>query len=62
MNYQKLFKYLIMFIIVVLAVNYAPLISDSEEHYGLIVGFIASISFAILDIYSPSIVIERNDN
>lgn len=58
MSYQKLFKYLIMFIIVVLSINYVP----QNDNYAFMIGFIVSISFAILDIYSPSIIIEKHDN
>ena len=49
-----------MFIVVVMTLTYIP--CDTENH-AFIIGAIASITLALLDMYSPSvIVIEKNEH
>jgi hypothetical protein len=62
-NKEKLFKYIVMGLIVMLTVKYIPsyLLNNDEI---VIIGLTASITFAILDMLSPTIKIieEKNKN
>jgi len=62
-NKEKLFKYIVMGLIVMLKVKYIPsyLLNNDEI---VIIGLTASITFAILDMLSPTIKIieEKNKN
>ncbi len=55
-NKEKLFKYIVMGLIVMLTVKYIPsyLLNNDEI---VIIGLTASITFAILDMLSPTIKI-----
>ena len=58
-NIKKLIKYLIIGFIVALAVRYIPnkILSNNEI---IMIGSVASITFGILDMYSPSIIINNS--
>lgn len=58
-SYQKIFKYLIMGLSIYLAAKYVPdkPINNMEI---LMLSFIASITFAILDMICPSITTKNN--
>ena len=58
-NTKNLIKYLIIGLIVSLAVRYIPnKILDNNEI--IMIGAIASLTFGILDMYAPSIIINNN--
>jgi len=57
-NTKNLIKYLIIGLIVSLAVRYIPnKILDNNEI--IMIGAIASLTFGILDMYAPSIIINN---
>ena len=59
--YHKIFKYLIIALSVYVAVKYIP--EKNVEHKELLmVSSIASLTFAILDMISPSIVVTKPSN
>ena len=53
--YKRLFKYIILWIVIALAANYVPSnqLSTSEI---IIIATIGAIAFAILDMYIPALV------
>ena len=53
---KKIIKYLLIGLIIALSARYIPMQSIRNEE-SLIIGAIASITFGIIDMYSPSIVI-----
>jgi hypothetical protein len=61
-NKEKLLKYVLMGIIVMLVVKYLPSYILKIDEI-VMIGLIASITFAILDMLSPSIkIIEEKKN
>ena len=62
MNKQKnIIKYFLIGFIVAIAARYIPNHTLKNEEL-IMIGAVASISFAILDMYSPSIVIKNNES
>ena len=62
MNKQKnIIKYFLIGFIVAIAARYIPNHTIKNEEL-IMIGAVASISFAILDMYSPSIVIKNNES
>jgi hypothetical protein len=57
-NIQKTIKYILIGLIVVLATRYIPQ-NTVETKELMVIGAIASITFAILDMVSPSIQINK---
>ena len=57
---QKIIKYIFIFIVLFLSVKYIPteLVNDKEI---FMISMISAITFAILDLVSPSIVINMNN-
>ena len=56
---QKIIKYLLIGILVSLSVRYIPKYKlDTNEI--LMIGSVASISFALIDMASPSIIVQDN--
>ena len=62
MIHQKnLIKYLIMFLVVTTATKVIPTCGDLQEH-AVYVGLIAASTFALIDICSPNIIIQKENN
>tara|TARA_A100001037_G_C15150431_1_gene638857 strand:- start:6231 stop:6419 length:189 start_codon:yes stop_codon:yes gene_type:complete len=62
MIHQKnLIKYLIMFLVVATATKIIPTCGVLQEH-AIYVGLIAASTFALIDICSPNILIQKEDN
>lgn len=57
-SFQKILKYFIVFAVMYLAVMYIPSTTISFEQT-IIIAMLAAILFAFLDIYFPSIIIEK---
>lgn len=57
-KFQKIIKYFLMTFIVVISIRYIPetLLPNKDI---VIIGVIASISYAIMDMVSPTIVIKQ---
>ncbi len=53
--YKRLFKYMILWIIIALAANYVPSSQLSTSEI-IIIATIGAIAFAILDMYIPALV------
>ena len=60
-NKINLIKYLILFSVVTLSTFYIPNCSIINAH-AIYVGFLASTTFAILDRFFPSIIVETKDD
>jgi len=58
---QKITKYILMGLIVIIAVKYIPDYNINTKEI-IMIGATTSISFAILDMISPSIKINKIDN
>ena len=56
---QRIVKYLLIGLIVSIAARYTPLLPLQNQEI-IIIGCIASISFAIIDMISPTIKFEDN--
>ena len=58
MNYKEILrratKYIMMFFIIVITLNYIPKIKLTNQEI-FIIGVIASIAFSMIDMYSPTI-------
>lgn len=52
--YKRLFKYMILWIIIALAVNYIPSMQIKTSEI-IIIASIGAITFAILDMYIPAV-------
>ncbi len=62
MIHQKnLIKYLIMFLVVATATKIIPTCGVLQEH-AIYVGLIAASTFALIDICSPNILIQKENN
>ena len=62
MIHQKnLIKYLIMFLVVTTATKVIPTCGVLQEH-AVYVGLIAASTFALIDICSPNIIIQKENN
>jgi len=57
-NSTNLIKYFIMFIVVSTATKVIPTCGVLKEH-ALYVGLIASSTFALIDICSPNVIVEK---
>ena len=57
-KYKRIIKYILMGLVILVSIRYVPtqLLDTSEL---LMISFISSISFAILDMVSPSILISQ---
>jgi hypothetical protein len=60
-NTTNLIKYFIMFIVVSTATKVIPTCGVLKEH-ALYVGLIASSTFALIDICSPHVIVEKENN
>lgn len=58
---KNLIKYLLIGFFVALAARYIPKHTLQNEEL-LMIGAVASISFGVLDMYAPSIVIKNSSN
>ena len=62
MIHQKnLIKYLIMFLVVTTATKVIPTCGVLQEH-AIYVGLISASTFALIDICSPNIIIQKENN
>ena len=59
-KFQRLIKYILMGLVVIAAIKYVPTncLQDKEI---LMIGAVSSISFAILDMVSPTIIIQKDN-
>lgn len=59
-KFQKLVKYILMGLIIISAIKYVPnsCLQDKEI---LMIGALSSITFAILDMVSPTIIVSKED-
>jgi len=55
---QNLFKYLILFLVTTTATKVIPTCGVLQEH-AIYVGLISASTFALIDICSPNIIIEK---
>ena len=58
---NNLMKYLIMFLVVSTATKVIPTCGVLKEH-AIYVGLIAASTFALIDICSPQVIIEKDKN
>jgi len=62
MIHQKnLIKYLIMFLVVTTATKVIPTCGVLQEH-AIYVGLISASTFALIDICSPNIILQKENN
>ena len=59
--YQKIIKYIVIGLIIMLATKYIPDVQLENKEI-IMIGFITSITYAILDMISPTIVIKKESN
>lgn len=60
-NMRNLIKYIILFIVTATATKVIPTCGVLKEH-AIYVGLISASTFALIDICSPNIIIEKNEN
>ena len=61
LNQKNLIKYLIMFLVVTTATKVIPTCGVLQEH-AVYVGLIAGSTFALIDICSPNIILQKENN
>jgi hypothetical protein len=59
--YQKVIKYIIIGLVITISTKYIPDIPLKNEE-SIMIGFITSITFAILDMISPTIIVKKDKN
>ena len=60
LNQKNLIKYLIMFLVVTTATKVIPTCGVLQEH-AIYVGLISASTFALIDICSPNIILQKED-
>ena len=60
-NKKNLMKYLIMFLVTSIATKIIPTCGVLKEH-AIYVGLLSASTFALIDICSPTIIIEKENN
>ena len=58
---KNLMKYLIMFLVTATATKIIPTCGVLKEH-AIYVGFISASTFALIDICSPNIIVQKEGN
>ena len=58
---KNLMKYLIMFLVTATATKIIPTCGVLKEH-AIYVGFISASTFALIDICSPNIIVQKAEN
>ena len=58
---KNLIKYLIMFLVTSIATKIIPTCGVLKEH-AIYVGFISASTFALIDICSPNIIVQKEEN
>ena len=61
LNQKNLIKYLIMFLVVTIATKVIPTCGVLQEH-AIYVGLISASTFALIDICSPNIILQKENN
>ena len=61
LNQKNLIKYLIMFLVVTTATKVIPTCGVLQEH-AIYVGLISASTFALIDICSPNIILQKENN
>lgn len=59
--YQKVIKYVVIGLIIMLATKYIPDVQLENKEI-IMIGFITSITYAILDMISPTIIVKKETN
>jgi exosortase/archaeosortase len=58
---KNLLKYLVMFLVTTTATKIIPSCGVLQEH-AIYVGLISATTFALIDICSPHVIIQKDDN